>query len=582
MRQRKRPFVFHYFWDSSSDEEGGGVTLPPPPPYNPANDPIAPRTPLGQTSTLYYDAVPPNLCETQCSGLTMEACLNLNPQCADPANLPPDGWNGINIAAPPRAPVLATKYVYIHWLITNNETLSVRPNTDGENNPYDRHYRSVVNTSTPLLYASLSLFQDKLGTWNNNDNLPPSWLNVAFNTTTQSAKLVSNWAGRGNDFHRHSISWTSTGGQLIVYHIDMRYVIDPPVLLEEVTLPTDTLLFADAFIARTNYPAGAFRLNWDGAPIEAFLSTNQNFTDTSVTIDKRALTWMDPAGSENVRVRLPSWGTNNPIASRGVNQNIVLTNRCDRPVDVTLRNGLGPNNFTTVTAPVNTQITVANVYTHTNASPAPYARQYNAISWPFDPIGTIDLDSYTTKVPVGIRRKQYSIKELVVNAWDWDDNAQSPTAYQLTPVPRDQLATCFEPNGGFRSAKFGTTNQLKNRFRFLECRLWFNNWPHFIGLTAGSTLPPINVVFDGSIRFAKTLEGLRTQYQFAPGTATTSNSYGNGYGPGDLQKNGIISLGTGTNGVGQITANKAEISWFMCRDMNRNDPVNIFRVVTLN
>jgi hypothetical protein len=478
----------------------------------------------------------------------MEACINLNPQCADPANLPPDGWNGINLAVPPREPIIAPKYVYIHWLITNKDTLSVRPPTDGEGKPYDRHYRSVIDAATPLIYASLTLFQDKLGNWDNNDNLPPPWVNVVFDTAKQSAKLVNNWNGRTNDFHRHTIKWTSTGGQLIVYHIDMRYVIDPPLLTEEITLPTDTLLFADAYIARANFPEGSFRLNWDGAPLEAYLTTNQNFTDTSVTIDKRALSWMDPPGQENVRVRLPSWGTNNPIALRGVNQAITITNRCTTAVDITLRNGLGPNNFTTVSAPVDTQITVANVYTHTNASPAPYSRQYNAISWPFDPVGTIDLDSYQTRVPVGIRRKQYTIKELVVNAWDWDDNENSPTAFQLTPVSRTALASCFEPNGGFKAARSGQNpNAITNRFRFIECRLWFNNWPHFIGLTAGSTLPPINVVFDGSIRFAKTLEGLRTQYQFTPGTATTSNSYGNGYGPGDLQKQGIISLGTGSN-----------------------------------
>jgi hypothetical protein len=342
--------------------------------------------------------------------------------------------------------------VYIHWLITNNDTLSVRPAVDGQNNTYDKHYRSVVNTAAPLLYATLSLFQDAMGVWDNNDNLPPPWLTATFDTAKQSAKLISNWTARTNDFHRHSISWTSTGGQLIVYHIDMRYVINPPLLLETVTLPTDTLLYGDAYIARSNFPVGSFRLQWDGAPIEAYLTTNQNFTDQSVTIDKRALSWMDPGGSENVRVRLPSW-SNSSVTERDVNQTIVLTNRCATTFDVTLRKGLGSNDFTTLPAVPNVQLTISNVFRHTNTSLSPYTRQYNAISWPFDPVGTIDLDSYTTKVPVGIRRKQYSIKELVVNAWDWNPDANSPTAYQLTPVPRSALATCFEPNGGFRAAR---------------------------------------------------------------------------------------------------------------------------------
>lgn len=580
--------VYHEYWSSSSsDGEWVPKSQPPAPPPNPINDPVAPRTPLGQTTELYYDAIPPDLCATQCSGLTMEACRNLNPQCAPIDSLPPDGWNGIKTEPPPRVqqPPQTVQYFYGHWMITNNDTQHIRPATDANGIPYDRHWRSVVSTASPTAYPSITLFQDKTGQWGNNDNLPPPWLQAQFVNEKQSATLIADWSAKGyTQKFRHSLSWTSTGGQLIVYHIDISIDISAPVLLETVTLPTDTLLYADAYIARPNPPNNplSFREFFDGAPLEAYFTTAQNFTDQSVTIDKRNLAWQQPINQENVRVRLPSWSTNS-TAERDVTQTIVLTNRCATSFPVTLRKGLNPSDFTTLTADPNVQLTITNVFRHTNTSPPPYTRQYNAISWPFDPIGTIDLDSYTTKVPIGIRRKQYSIKELVVNAWDWNDNPNDPLAYTLTPVSRAALATCFEPNGGFRSARSGNNpNAIINRFRFIECRLWFNNWPHFVGLTAGSTLPPINVVFDGSIRFAKTLEGLRTQYQFAPGTPTTSASYGNGYGQSDLQKQGIVSLGTGTNGVGQINVNKAEASWFMCRNMNRNDPVSIYRVVTLN
>lgn len=602
MKRKIKSPAFHYYFSSSSDDDFTEPNVtpppPPPPPYNVVNDPLAPRTPLGATTSLYYETIPASLCSDTCNGVTPTACLSIHPQCfgngtgSDSERNPPL-WMGINnqLTIRPLVPTPPIITLNIYWLITPYTSYLNLPEFPPNSSiPYDFHFKSAVQLPATLqTTASISLYQDKAGTWVQEPESahPNNTLTSSTDIPKQSVTLTDDYGKRiNNNYVKHVFAWQSTGGQIIYYNVYKFYggfatpvpatlpQPEPFLPLQIVTLPSDCLLFHD----NMNHPTEPILENclaqkFNGCP-EVFLSSVLAPPDSWVTLDNRSLPEFGSTFHRNLKVRIPSWG-NSTNTYKDVTHNVIVVNNTDRSLTIGIQNS--PTQSVTASIPVGNTTTLTATVTHrANISNPPYTRLYHDLFYPASNFNTgfIDVNTFTTQIPTNIKRRIYSIRDVCTKAWDVT-NTELKT---LARVPPADLRARFTDNGGFQTSRFGNVAGFQNAWTILECKFWYNNWQHFIGSEDPfSTLPPLNLVFDGDIRISTTLQGLTNQFV----DKTLSSSFGNPY-DGDTAKNGIISLGTGTDGVKTLTFSKAMVTFYISRDLTVNSTTRLFRFVTLN
>lgn len=528
------PFMDHSFlwYDSSSEEDESELpavlrTLP----Y---------RTPFGFVDEL--DGTRP-ITNLNKHGVTPTQDYAITPQSSRSFQL---NWMNINHSSIPKQQLRANepRILRIYWLISNKQFAFVYPLVDDNDNKYDYHFKSWVGS----LFPSITLHQDQDGTW----SLPTSGTGTTtftIDTPAYSITLTDDHTSRTNDSAViYNFTWTSNENQIVHYMLTKAYDMSAVIrTLKTVTLPSDCLIFHD----QKNHPgtpSTALGATANGAP-EAFSSG----TD-SISIDRRDLTVWAPLNHQNLQVLVPAWLT---PAQPTANVSVTLANETDAPLQVWLKSQ-------TITIASGSFGSISDTFSEATMNTT-MRRSFNPLFHTNNGKGTIPLLSYTTNIPLQVDRTVYQIKNLIYKAYTLNTVTSAVTEIpDLNTLFTNPTITYFE------------SSPTNNQNVIIECRLWFHRWRTFGGLATFTTMPPVNLGFNGDMRVSDTLVKIQNQMT----TPATSSLYRNPY-QSDPGKTGIISMGTGYSGE-LVNLQNNVITFFISRDIKNNGSLLLSRVITLN